>query len=82
MMQSSWTNLRPTSISARDVEEPEQNAAVVVEIVSLGMFMGLEVDSEDVEELLEDHNAELTTEELRDLHMEQWLRNCLQRRRR
>lgn len=70
MMRSSWTNLWPASVSARDLEEPEQNAAVVEEIVSLGMSMGLEVDSEDVEELVEDHNAELTTE-LRDLHMEQ-----------
>lgn len=51
--------------------EPEQNAAVVEEIVSLGVSMGMEVDSDDVEELVEDHNIELTTEELRDLHMEQ-----------
>jgi hypothetical protein len=29
------------------------------------------VDSEDVVELVEDHNAELTTQELRDLHIEQ-----------
>jgi Mg/Co/Ni transporter MgtE len=33
--------------------------------------MGLKVSSEDVEEFVEDHNAELTTEELRDLHKEQ-----------
>jgi hypothetical protein len=52
------------------LEEPEQNAAVVEEVVSMGMSMGLEMNSED-EELVEDHNAELTTEELRDLHMEQ-----------
>jgi hypothetical protein len=31
----------------------------------------VEVDSEDVEELVEDQNAELTTEDLWDLHMEQ-----------
>jgi Mg/Co/Ni transporter MgtE len=70
-MRSSWMNLCPASASARDLEEPEQNAAVAEEIVSLRMSMCLEVDSEDVEELVEDHNAELTTEELRDLHMEQ-----------
>jgi prefoldin subunit 5 len=54
---------------------------VVEKIVSLGMSISLEVDSEDVEELVEDHNAELwdhhmrqqqeVAEELRDHHMEQ-----------
>lgn len=34
------------------------------------MSVGLEVDSQAYE-LVEDHNAELTTEELQDLHMEQ-----------
>jgi hypothetical protein len=29
------------------------------------------MDSKDVEELVEDHNAELTIEKLQDLHMEQ-----------
>jgi hypothetical protein len=47
-VQSSWTNFWPASISARDLEEPEQNVAVVEEIVPLGMSMGLEVDSEDL----------------------------------
>jgi hypothetical protein len=53
------------------LEDPEQNVAFVEEIVSLRMSMGVEVDSEDVEELMEDHNAELTTEELLDLYIEQ-----------
>ena len=38
--------------------------------------MGLEVDADDVEELLEDHRIELITEELEHLHDEQernWL---------
>jgi hypothetical protein len=35
------------------------------------MPMGLEVNSEDVEVLVEDQNSELTTEEARDLKMEQ-----------
>ncbi|PNF30380.1 hypothetical protein B7P43_G13408 [Cryptotermes secundus] len=35
------------------------------------MSMGLEMDIEDTEEFVEDHNAELTTEALQDLHMEQ-----------
>jgi hypothetical protein len=62
MMHSSWANLWPASVSPRDLEEPEQNAAVVEEVMSLGMSMGLEVDSEDVVELAEDNNAKLTTE--------------------
>jgi len=35
--------------------------------VSLGKNMGLEVNNEDVEELLEDHKDELSTEELERL---------------
>ncbi|XP_066952550.1 uncharacterized protein [Macrobrachium rosenbergii] len=33
--------------------------------------MGLEVSSDDVEELVAEHNTELTTEELQELHKEQ-----------
>ena len=36
------------------------------------MFLGLEVDDDDdVEELVQDHHTELTTEELPDLQKEQ-----------
>ena len=41
-----------------------EDSAVIDDIVSLGKNMGLEVNSEDVEELLEDHKDELSTEEL------------------
>jgi hypothetical protein len=41
---------------------------IVNEIVSLAEMMGLEVDNNDVEKLVEEHNQELTTEELTELH--------------
>jgi hypothetical protein len=40
------------------LESRTKNHLVVTEIVSLGMSMGLELNSEDVEELVEDHSAE------------------------
>lgn len=53
--------------SARNFEglekEPEQEAVVVDDIVSLKKSMGLEVDSEAVK-FVEDHKNELMTEEL------------------
>ncbi|XP_066958827.1 tigger transposable element-derived protein 1-like [Macrobrachium rosenbergii] len=45
--------------------------ADVEEIVSVAKSMGLEVSSDDVEELVAEHNTELTTEELQELHKEQ-----------
>jgi hypothetical protein len=40
----------------------------VNEIVSLADIMGLEVDDNNVEELVEEHSKELSTEELTELH--------------
>lgn len=45
--------------------------SIVKDTVSLGKSMGLKVDDDDVEELVEDQNTELTTEELPDLQREQ-----------
>lgn len=76
-MRSSWQKLWPASVPAKDLEgpqpvaEPEQDADVVEDIVSLGKSMGLVLDSEDVEELMKDHNIELSTKELQELHKEQ-----------
>ena len=53
------------------VADSEQDARVVEDIVSLGQSMSLKVDEEDVEELVKEHNTELNTEELHDLHKEQ-----------
>ena len=56
---------------ARDSGSFDRQHAVLDDIVSLGKAMGLEVDSDDVEELVEYHKSELTTEELQDPHREQ-----------
>ncbi|GBM12177.1 hypothetical protein AVEN_20990-1 [Araneus ventricosus] len=47
-------------------EVPEE--AVVNKIVSLATIRGLEVDSNGIDELVEEHNQELTTEKLMELH--------------
>ena len=44
---------------------------LVDDIVSVGESLGLEIDNDDVEELLDEHQAELTTEELLYLQNEQ-----------
>lgn len=41
---------------------------VANEIVSLIKLMGLEVDNNDIDEFVEEHSQELTTEELMELH--------------
>ncbi len=53
-------------MSERDFEGFDPETAVVEEIVTLGKSMGLEVDEGDVNELVEEHSEELTTEELKD----------------
>ncbi|XP_028665299.1 tigger transposable element-derived protein 1-like [Erpetoichthys calabaricus] len=68
-MNAGWRKLWPDCVPERDFEgfEPE----IVDEIVSLGQNMGLEVDNNDFEELVEEHSNELTTEELQHLQAEQ-----------
>ncbi|KAG7165908.1 hypothetical protein Hamer_G011810 [Homarus americanus] len=65
--------LWPECVLQRDFEvfEELEEEAVVHEIVALGNSMGLEVDDDDVEELVEEHSKELSTEELLELHKEQ-----------
>lgn len=46
---------------------------VIKDIVTLGQSMDLEINNENVKELLEEHCAELTTEELVHLQNEQIL---------
>jgi len=67
-MNSAWRKLWPECVTGRDFEGLDnEDSAVIDDIVSLGKNMGLEVNSEDVEELLEDHKDELSTEELEQL---------------
>ncbi|KAG7169053.1 28S ribosomal protein S9-like 1 [Homarus americanus] len=71
---AAWRPLWPECALQRDFEgfEELEEEAVVHEIVSLGNSMGLEVDDDDdVEELVEEHSKELSTEELLELHKEQ-----------
>lgn len=44
-----------------------------VDIVFLGKSVGLDVEDDDVEELVGDHNTEPATEELQDLQREKQL---------
>jgi len=70
-MRSAWKKLWPALGVCETVADSEQDARVVEDIVSLGQSMSLEVGEEDVEELVKEHNTELTTEELQDLHKKQ-----------
>ncbi|KAG7173591.1 Short coiled-coil protein B-like [Homarus americanus] len=70
---AAWRPLWPECVLQRDFEgfEELEEEAVVHEIVSLGNSMGLEVDDDDVEELVEEYSKELSTEELLELHKEE-----------
>ncbi|XP_039632281.1 tigger transposable element-derived protein 1-like [Polypterus senegalus] len=72
-LNSAWRKLWPDCIFGQDSEgfAHEQEPPVVNEIVSLGKTMGLEVNEDDIQELVEEHDQELTTDELMDLHREQ-----------
>ena len=83
-MNSAWRKLWPdcvierqfdsvagTSTAADNEEESREDSQLIDEIVSMGQNLGLEINRGDVEELLNEHRDELTTEELRQLHEEQ-----------
>ena len=63
--------MRHNKTEGFETNDPTANVEenfIVKEIISFGRSMDLEVDSEDVEELVQDHRTELTTEEL--VHVE------------
>ncbi|XP_064111492.1 tigger transposable element-derived protein 1-like [Macrobrachium nipponense] len=64
-LNSEAKQLWPDSVPERDFEgfEPIQEA-VDDEIVSLGKSIGLEVGKDDINDLLDEHSEQLTTEEL------------------
>lgn len=70
-LQSAWRKLWPASVPDRHFEGFEEEADAVHDIVSIGKSMELEIDENDVIELLQDHNQELTAEELMELQLEQ-----------
>ncbi|KAK1331518.1 hypothetical protein QTO34_009475 [Cnephaeus nilssonii] len=57
----------------RDFEGFGDEHVSTVDIVSLGKYMNLDMEDDDVEELVGDHNTEPTTEELQDLQREKQL---------
>nr|XP_053647234.1 tigger transposable element-derived protein 1-like [Cherax quadricarinatus] len=73
-MNSAWRKLWPECVLKKvfggfeaDADDP---TPVVESIVSLGESMGLDVNGQDVEELVDDHREELSTDELQDLQLE------------
>ncbi|XP_064089091.1 tigger transposable element-derived protein 1-like [Macrobrachium nipponense] len=72
-LNSAWKKLWPDCVAERDFEgfETVEKGAVEDEIVSLDMSLGLEVDTDDIEDLLTEHGQQLTTDELLELHKEQ-----------
>ena len=77
-MNSAWKKPWPECIPDRDLDRFEaksgssrhsqtivDDSTIIDDIVTIKQSMGLEVDADDIEELLEDHSIELTTEELR-----------------
>ena len=74
-LSSAWRNPWPGYILGPDLEglAHEQQPPVVDETVSLGKTRGLEVNEDDIQEPVEEHGQEPTTNELMNLHREQEL---------
>ena len=72
-LTSAWRKLWPDCLPENDVEGVAhlEEPPVVDDIVSLRKTLGLEVNEADIQELVEEHEQELTTDELMDLHREQ-----------
>ncbi|XP_064106842.1 tigger transposable element-derived protein 1-like [Macrobrachium nipponense] len=69
-LTSAWKKLWPEYVAERDFEGfeiEEEEEPVEEEIVSTGKTIVLEVDERDIEELVEEHSEELTTDELKEL---------------
>ena len=52
-------------------DDDDEDDTLVNDIVSLGHTLGLEVDNDDIQELIDEHTSQLTTEELLHLQNEQ-----------
>ncbi|XP_019716745.1 tigger transposable element-derived protein 1-like [Hippocampus comes] len=69
-LNAAWRKLWPDAVAPRDMEGFEGEGEVepeVGEIILLGKGMGLEVNEEDINELIQEHNEELSTTELKEL---------------
>ncbi|GBM89475.1 hypothetical protein AVEN_187046-1 [Araneus ventricosus] len=66
---SPWKKLWSVSVVECDIEESQTVVEPIInEIVSLDKIRRLAVDTNAVNEIVEEHNQELTTEELMELH--------------
>lgn len=69
-LNCAWRKLWPDAVARRDFEgfegEPQPEVKVE-EIVNLGTALGLEVDEEDINNLVHEHQEELSTAELQEL---------------
>ncbi|XP_039623765.1 tigger transposable element-derived protein 1-like [Polypterus senegalus] len=72
-LSSAWKKLWPQSVPnfGFDPQPVDKTVQLVKKSVSLGKSMGLDVDGADLDELVEEHSEELTTDELKELHKEQ-----------
>jgi len=70
-LQSAWKKVWPDCVNGDALEGHEDKIEIVDAVVLLGKAMHLEVDEADIEELVEENNGELTTEELQELRIEQ-----------
>ncbi|XP_068245325.1 tigger transposable element-derived protein 1-like [Palaemon carinicauda] len=68
-LNSAWTKLWSEDDS-ENVDDPEPDAqSEVAKIVTLRKSMGLEVDETDIDELIQEHQDELTTDDLKELEV-------------
>ena len=58
------------SVYAKHSNNKNDDPTIIDGIATMGQSMGLEEDADDIEELLEDHSIELTTQELEHLQNE------------
>lgn len=70
MRKKLWSKV----VSEMNFERLEAKAAVVVEIVSLGKSMGLDVEEGDINELTVESSKELATEMLKEIQSQQHTR--------
>ena len=70
-LKAAWRKLWSDSDPPKDFEGFDDQCAELQEIITLANSMGLEMDAADVDELVEGHSRELTTEELQELHKEE-----------
>ena len=55
------TDLRPTLVLLGMDKVIVDDSTIIDNIVTMGQSMGLEVNADNIEQLLEDHSIELTT---------------------